>query len=190
LQARAYRFARSRAALVRQAGGRSDRSLVRELVCDAIADTWSGDLQWDPARCALLDHLCGAIRRRTSDEVDRVRQFQHLSLDGLVHGGDAARQELESFLARVGGGTDADEHAALVADVIDELRLLAGPRDSAVGAILDAWAVGATTASDIMRRSRLAPPTYRAARGRIDRLTPDLPQELRSAVLSLLRRAS
>jgi hypothetical protein len=190
LQRRAYRFARTRAALVRQAGGRSDRSFMRELVCDAIADTWSGDLQWDPARCSLLDHLCGAMRRRTSDDAERVRRFQHLSIDGLFDGDSGpARHELESFLARDHSGTSAEDHAALVADVIDELRLLADPGDSAVAAILDAWADGMTTASDIIGRSRLSAPTYRAARSRIDRLTPELPNELRSAVLSLLRRA-
>jgi hypothetical protein len=186
-----YRFARIRAALVRQAGGRSDRSFVGELVCDAYADTWSGELAWDPARCALMDHLCGAIRRRTSDEAARLRRVQHVPLDGLVRRDDSpGRDELESFLARVEGGASVDEHAALVADVIDELRLLADPRDSAVGAILDAWAAGTTATSEILSRTRLTAPSYRAARGRIDRLAPALPNELRSTVLALLRRAS
>jgi len=190
LQRRAFRYARTRAALVRHAGGRPDRLYIRELVQDALADTWTGDLKWNPERCTLLDHVCGAIRRRTSDDAERARRYPHRPIEAvLANGNDPARDELESFLGRL-NGSDVGDLATLVADVIAELRALAPAADAAVIAILDAWADGIGKPADVMRRGRLPGPVYRAARGRIERLVPELPAELRGVVVAVLRRAS
>src|SRR5262245_28626769 len=54
LTRRALRYARQRAALVRRAGRRIDSLYARELVQDALTDTWAGVLAWDPARRSLL----------------------------------------------------------------------------------------------------------------------------------------
>src|SRR5689334_7416390 len=60
----AHRFARQWAKLPRRAGRRIDYLYPRELVQDALADTWSGKLRWDPARRTLLRHVKNAIRWR------------------------------------------------------------------------------------------------------------------------------
>jgi hypothetical protein len=42
---------------------------ARELVDDVHADTWAGDLPWDPSQCSLLEHFRQAIKQRTWLEI-------------------------------------------------------------------------------------------------------------------------
>src|SRR5690606_16600843 len=58
-------YARPRAFAVAVAGRKVDDYYTRELVQDAIGDTWSGLLRWDPNRCSLELHLMRAIQSRT-----------------------------------------------------------------------------------------------------------------------------
>lgn len=46
-----HQYARTRALSVADAGRKVDDYYARELVMDALGDTWLGVVQWDPAKC-------------------------------------------------------------------------------------------------------------------------------------------
>src|SRR5215510_14197325 len=98
LMTQAQQYAQTRVALVRRAGKAVPKTYARELVNDAHADTWTGDLPWDPSQCSLLVHLCQAIRYRTWAEIRRMRRVPLVSLHGSANDGTTSRQ-IERALA-------------------------------------------------------------------------------------------
>ena len=67
-------YARRRARLVRLSGRPcpSPIEYAHELVHDAHAATWAGELAWDWQRCPLVVHLRTAIKSRTRHEVESM----------------------------------------------------------------------------------------------------------------------
>src|SRR5678815_5632899 len=57
LMKRLRKYAQTRVNMLRLAGSSVSATSARELVDDAHADTWVGDLPWDPLQCSLLEHL-------------------------------------------------------------------------------------------------------------------------------------
>src|SRR3569833_179380 len=55
-------YARMRSLAVGYAGRKVDDYYARELVQDAIGDTWTGVRRWDPQRCDLQCHLVRVIQ--------------------------------------------------------------------------------------------------------------------------------
>src|SRR5262245_15005051 len=70
-------FARMRGLFVASAGRKVDDYYARELVQDAIGDTWAGVLRWDPTRCTLQCHLVSAIESRTKHQRQHVKENPH-----------------------------------------------------------------------------------------------------------------
>ena len=59
-------FAKKRASWLEGKTKRKDNYLWRELLQDALTDTWLGDVTWDPAKAPLDLHLKRVIRSRTA----------------------------------------------------------------------------------------------------------------------------
>src|SRR5688572_10635736 len=65
---RVRNFARLRALGVANTGRKVDEYYVRELVQDAVADTYEGVLRWDPDRVLLEMHLLRAVQFRSRND--------------------------------------------------------------------------------------------------------------------------
>ena len=135
---RAQQYAQTRVILVRHAGRPVSKTYARELVDDAHADTWTGDLPWDPSQCTLLEHLCQAIKHRTWLEIRHGRRVPLVSLHGPATDGTTSRQ-LEHALAQATQG-DCRPIALYVisATVCQELRRLVF-NDPEAAAVLRCW---------------------------------------------------
>ncbi|MBP6627867.1 MAG: hypothetical protein KA297_00460 [Kofleriaceae bacterium] len=186
----AHRFARQWAKLPRRAGRRVDHLYARELVQDALADTWSGTLRWDPARRSLLHHVRNAIRWRAWNDARHARRFQHVPWNTAANDEASARIEVEVHDA-TNTQTDAGPLilVGLIVTLAAELRRLATGDDEA-NAILDCWAEGVVERDEVMARTHLSAAQYKAARRRLLYLVKRLPPELREAAGDILRSAS
>jgi hypothetical protein len=187
LTRRALRYARQRAALVRRAGRRVDNLYARELVQDALTDTWAGVLTWDPGKRSLLKHVLDVIQDRSGKDAKWVRRSPHLSLD--VHDDAAAITAEASHHLAVQGPADPFMISELAVLVVTELRRLAAG-DRAATALLEAWADGVVGRSDVMRHTGMSRQEYRMARARLTYLVRELPSSLDEAARTLLRSAS
>jgi hypothetical protein len=166
---RARKFARMRALGVANTGRKVDDYYARELVQDAIADTFEGVLRWDPARVTLEAHLTRAVQFRSRDHRMHEIAFPH---DALGDGTD------ESLLAeREASGVATTEPdlekrryaAELLAYIRDETAA-----DKPVLRILDAYDAGATTKAEVIAYTKMKARTYHNARIRLGRIVRDL----------------
>jgi hypothetical protein len=182
------RYAQGRANLVRRAGTPVSAAYARELVDDARADVWIGDLPRAP-RCKLLDHLKAAIKKRTWLEIRHARRVSFVSLQEPAND-EALPPEIEQALAPV-PRTDCDpiKLYALAATVCQQLRSLVS-RDLDAAAIVKCWADGFVEKDEVMRLTGLAEAAYRSARERLRNACRGLPSELREAAQDLLRSAA
>lgn len=89
-----HQFARTRALAVADAGRKVDDYYARELVLDALGDTWLGAVRWDPAKCSLGYHLVRTIEGRADKHRKHAIKRPHDAL---------------------GDGTAASDHAESVA---------------------------------------------------------------------------
>jgi hypothetical protein len=179
-------YAEERARLVRECGRPCPRitTYARELIEDAYADTWTGDLAWDPDSCSLATHLRMAIKRRTWREIERSPKF--VSLDTKPsNDNDAAPVALVDTFAS-SGDISTLRIAALVAQLSDELgRATVGDRDCA--AVLRAWQRGLVEREEILLLTGLSANAYKRARKRLMYAASNLPTELRQLVQDYLR---
>lgn len=183
----ALRYARQRAVLVRRSGARIDNLYPRELVQDALADTWIGEVVWDPTRCSLLDHIRGVIRSRSWKDAIGARRFRHFCFG--TDDSPAAREVDEAQRHGTVGNVSPIVLAGLTASVTSGLQRLA-QGDRAATAILGAWAAGLTERDEVMLHTGLSGTEYKAARARLTYLVMSLPQSLREVVRVRLRSAS
>ena len=180
----AHRYARQRAGLVRRAGVRVDRLYERELVQDALADTWAGtDVLWDPAQCSLLEHLRGLIRSRTWKDATGARQRPHVSIDWDE---DLVTEVDEAHRHGTQGNVSPIVLARVAATVVQDLQRLAAG-DAAATAILAAWEDGLVDRDEVIARTALTDKEYKAARARLTYLVLSLPQSLRETARTVLR---
>lgn len=180
----ALRYAAQRASMVRRAGGRIDRLYPRELVSDALADTWAGTVAWDSERCSLLDHVRGVIRYRSWQHATGARQLPHVSID---FGETKASREADLALRHASiGSLTPIALSGLARTVVGELRRLAHG-DPDVTAVVDAWQHGEIDRADVLRHTGLTEKAYKAARARLSYLLLDLPASLRTTVQDVLR---
>jgi hypothetical protein len=183
----AHQYARQRARLVRRAGVRVDDLYARELVQDALSDTWAGtDVVWDPAQCPLLEHLRGLIRSRTWKDATGARQRRHVCIDGneelITEVEDAHRHATQ-------GNVSPIILARVAATVVQDLQRLAAG-DAAATAILVAWEDGLVDRDEVIERTALTDKEYKAARARLTYLVLSLPQSLRETARMVLRGKS
>jgi hypothetical protein len=179
-------FARRRMALVRRAGGRVDQLYARELLQDALSDTWMGTAPWIPAQRSLLDHVRGLIRHRSWKDSLAARRRPHLSI-GADDEISAAIEEMQSN--GIHGSVDRTVLASVTAAVIADLRRLAAG-DTVATSILDAWEDGVVERRAVMERTGLNAADYKVGRARLSYLIPSLPDSLRQTARTLLRIVS
>ena len=175
MRQRAMRFARSRARFVVRAGGRGDDLYVAELVHDALTDTLLGVCSWDPLASTLEAHVFSVVRFRTKNDRVRALRFRHQSLDASDAAGLMC--EVETSLA-AGAGTPSPESLTFSAEVIAQLRELAGD-DVEIHRIVDAIEQGATVPREIMSVGNLSAKTWRKARLRLARIVEELSNHVR-----------
>ncbi len=187
LRRRALRYARQRATLVRRAGRRIDNLYARELVQDALTDTWAGVVAWDPAKRSLLKHVLDVIRSRSWKDAQWAERSPHLSLD--VNDTAAAITAEASHHLAMQAQTSPFMIGELTVVVVTELQKLA-EGDAAATALLAAWADGAVGRTDVMQHTGMSRQEYRIARKRLTYLVRDLPRSLDEAARTLLRSAS
>ena len=70
-------FARTRALAVANAGRKVDDYYARELVLDALGDTWLGVVRWDPEKCSLGYHLVRTIEGRADKHRKHALAHHH-----------------------------------------------------------------------------------------------------------------
>lgn len=178
------RAARGCVRLLHQGGAQVASAYAEDLVADAIADTWSGVLSWDPGESSLLDHLKAAIRSRARHQWHRSKRFPAPSLDAEEDEEDdraaALWAEVEESLASDALAADA-ERRILAREVIARLRMLATD-DPELVTVLEAMAAGATERADLVHATGLPARRLESIRRRLDRLLPELPASTRPGV--------
>jgi hypothetical protein len=186
LRTTARRYAESRVQFVRAAGCPVPKNYARELVDDAIADTWLGVLHWDPDRCSLLVHLRSEIRRRTFNDARHGRRFPQITFDIAANDPrDASLIELQ--LAPAVGAPIV--FAALVSKIATALKVLACGDPNAV-AILCCWQESILEREEVLARTKMTRAAYKAARKRLLSLSKKLPPDVRDGAREFLRSAS
>jgi DNA-directed RNA polymerase specialized sigma24 family protein len=162
---RVTRYARRLAVGVTDLGGSGGDSLADDLVQEALLDTRTGVLRWDPAAASLELHLTSRIRSRARDERRRAVAYPHVSLS------TPAKEEGEgvSFMEEAEAALSVQQEAEARAQRVRRrgaLKRLIG-EDPDLRAILNAVEDGAKTKADILRATGLSARQYRNARDRL-----------------------
>jgi hypothetical protein len=177
---RAYRYARKRVELLARCGLPIEPGLAQHLLTDAVSDTALGDAFWDPERCELFVHLCGVIRFRTRDMLERAQKYRHEPLDKPSEsmGGSGIEAEASASAHR-GDAENATITVDLATQVSDLLYASAEMKaDPIVRRILDAYGEGVTGRREVAERAGLSLKQFDAARNRLDRMVRKLPEQL------------
>jgi hypothetical protein len=170
---RVIAFARPRAFYVGCAGRKVDDYYARELVQDAIGDTWMGRLAWDPSRVSLKTHLLRAVQCRTKDEHKRALALPH---DTLGDGPDDAAQIEYEASATVAGGKVRAEVSTYTHEVLAQIRQAARD-DRHVLRIVDAICAGAYAKIEILEHAKMNARTYVNAQVRLRKIIRTLSNE-------------
>lgn len=175
-------FAKKRASWLEGKTKRKDAYQWRELYQDAITDTWTGDVTWDPQKAPLDLHLKRVIRSRTTMMMKHLVRFPRVS----AH---SARLDLEHEMSAALVGERASRSAVdlerHVDDVIAGLHLLA-VSDPGVTRILECFSEGLVDRRDILRATGMPAPTYDSARRRLLGFVQHLPHDLREEAIQAM----
>lgn len=172
-------FAKKRAGWVEGKSKRKDHLLWRELLNDALNDTWTGDVTWDPTKAPLDLHLKRVIRSRTSMMMKHLTRFPRVSAN-------APRLDLEREMSEAMAVERASEQAVdlrrYVDGVIGTLLMLAAG-DELVVKILSCFAEGLVDRREILRHTGMSQTEYHNARRRMLAFVERLPQNLREEAI-------
>ena len=185
MMARLYTYAETRARMIQKAARRKDPLVARELVADAMADTFTGAVTWDPDKASLDAHLCCVIRSKSSHVLRHAKRFRYVSLDDDANRGDSLEQETSEAMQRDNLSNDEQAISVRCRAVIAALRKLAGS-DEPVQQILAALEQGATERHEIMKLTGMKSATYHNARRRLARLEEKLPDDVRDDALQVM----
>jgi len=162
-------YARPRALSVAYAGRKVDTYYTRELVQDAIGDTWAGALRWDPLRCSLETHLRRAIKSRSSKHRKFAVDNPHDAIGDESSASRTAERDASSLVAD-------SEHAArslYARETMAQVRAAAAT-DKPVLRVLDAYDAGAQTKDDVLAFTKMKARTYHNAHIRLKRIVRNL----------------
>lgn len=151
------------------AGRKVDDYFARELVQDAIGDTWNGTLTWDPERCSLELHLIRAIQSRADKHRKHAKANPHDAIGDYTPASRAAEADAsEQWLDH--------EQAAQRTYSRETMELLRrdAMHDKQILRILDAYDAGATTKSDVLTIAKMQDSTYHKAHIRLKRIVRKL----------------
>lgn len=174
LIAAALPVAKQRAATVARVNPAADDYYAKELLADAVEDTLTGVLRWDPEVRPLLHHLCLAIWTRSNHDYQRAVKFRSVPLH--LDGDDAPEllAEVETAL-HDRSATGHAESMLANRERMSQLRELA-VADPEASAILEAWEAHASDRSEVMAHTGMSAKAYHAARERLTRLAKKLPR--------------
>lgn len=161
------RFARQRVTQL----GRDDTLYVRELVQDAVVDTWRGELRWYPDRCQLVTHLVKAIKTRTNKVHARQLKRPHVSIGHFIDEDEECPVSLgaEEEASAVVGNSDLTLNRVYAREVLAKVREGASADKDALR-ILDALQAGAETRDDVLALAKMRERTYHNAHIRLMRI--------------------
>ncbi len=175
-------FAKKRASWLEGKTRRKDNYQWRELLQDALTDTWLGDVTWDPAKAPLDLHLKRVIRSRTTMMMKHLTRFPRVP----AH---APRLELEHEISGAmeaeRGTGNGNDFGPFIDGVVGTLYML-GAEDDDVLRILDCFGEGLVDRRDILRASGMNTTTYHNARRRLLALVERLPQNLRDEAIDAM----
>lgn len=162
-------YARPRALALASTGRKTDDYYARELVQDAIGDTWSGALRWDPTKRSLEDHLLRAMKDRAKRHRKHAVDFPH---DALGDETDASRCA-EEDASRMVADPVYVERRVYAQETMAKIRAAAFD-DKPVLRVLDAYDAGAQTKDDVLAFTRMKARTYHNAHIRLKRIVRNL----------------
>lgn len=164
-----HQFARTRALTVADAGRKVDDYYARELVLDALGDTWLGVVRWDPTKCSLGYHVVRTIEGRADKHRKQALQRPH---DTLGDETPASR-----FAERAASELVGDDELPIMrmhaSETLARVRRLAA-NDAPVLRILDAYDAGCETKEDVLAHAKMKSRTYHNAYGRLRRIVRHL----------------
>jgi hypothetical protein len=146
-----------------------EKTYPAELVQDVIADTMLGAIRWDPERVPLKKHVLDAIKSRTRHDYKHARKYPHIRIEDLTS------VDLEAAFASGTRAADSPHRSMLLLAALRDLAR--GDQD--VTLLLDCYDRRITRKFDVIKAVHLTDNRYRAARGRLERLTLALPANLR-----------
>nr|HEX4316241.1 hypothetical protein [Kofleriaceae bacterium] len=162
-------FARNRALAVADTGRKVDDYYARELVLDALGDTWLGVVCWDPAKCSLAHHLVRTIEGRSDKHRKQSLRRPHDALDD----GTPASRAAEVSASELRG----DGHHAVArvhtGQTMAQIRAAAA-KDKPVLRIIDAYDAGCETKEEVLAHAHMKSRTYHNAYGRLKRIVRHL----------------
>lgn len=162
-------YARHRAYYVATSGRKVDEYYVRELVQDAVVDTWTGVLRWDPKRCTLKKHLARAIKSRTNKQQTRGTETPHIYIGDDCDASRLAEEDASAVVADPGYPV----LRIITRESLAEVRAAAAG-DKDVLRVVDAYAAGAETRDDVLALARMKERTYHNAHIRLSRIVRSL----------------
>ena len=159
-------YARTRALTVAAAGRKVDDYYARELVQDALGDTWMGVIRWDPSKCSLGYHLATTLDGRADKHRKHAEKHPHYAIGDYDHAPSRAAERDASELV---GVADLPAKRVYADQTLAEIRKLAA-RDKPILRILDAYAAGCETRDEVLAHARMQEHTYKNAYGRMKRI--------------------
>jgi hypothetical protein len=182
LYEKATRYATERAKQVAAVGGPGDDDYVEDLVQAAFADTYTGQLAWDPSRATLEQQVIQTIKNRSRHDRERAAERRHLSFD--IHDdrkrSAVMRAEVEASLA----ADHEPNHGAidLAEKALAHLREMAiADRNRAVLKLLDAYDHGAFSKQEVMEHTKMSAKRLRLAKTQLATYVDRLPPEIKKA---------
>jgi hypothetical protein len=177
-------FAKRRVAMLAKAGVRRTADDARMMVQDAITDTLTRVLTWDPHRVTLETHLRLVIKTRSLNRLKQVQRAQHKSMEDS-HDGELTIKKASEALAMT--PHDCVEIGEVASQVVREVieRAKDVPQ---VLAIVQAYQAGCQERAEVIEQTGMSVQDFVNARRRLDRLLAALPDEMRSDVQDSLRR--
>lgn len=162
-------YARTRALAVADAGRKVDDYYARELVLDALGDTWLGVVRWEPDKCSLGYHLVRTIEGRA----DKHRKQALVRPHDAIGDDNAASRFAESDASELVGDDQLPIARVHASESMAQIRALA-IRDKPVLRILDAYAAGCETKEEVLAHAKMKSRTYHNAYGRLRRIVRHL----------------
>ncbi len=162
-------FARTRALTVADAGRKVDDYYARELVLDALGDTWLGVVRWDPAKCSLAYHLVRTIEGRADKHRKQALKRPHDALGDET----AASRLAECDASELIGDDQLPITRVHATETMTQIRALAA-KDKPLLRVLDAYDAGCETKDEVLAHGRMKSRTYHNAYGRLQRIVRHL----------------
>ena len=170
--ARVEAYAASRARMIESASQRRDPLLARELVLDAVADTFTGVVKWDPNKAPLAAHLCRVIGGRSAHELARAKAYTMVSIDDTTSPVALAIEE-ETSNAMDAINENPEVTSASTGTAMEALRQLAA-HDTDVLRLLEAFDDDVFERPDVLKVTGMSTVDYDNARRRLMRFARKL----------------